>query len=154
MCIRDRGYEPEKEAQEISQDESGLLDEIIERLRTAKRPVLYAGNGIRLSGGYEQFREAVELLGIPVVTTWDGIDEIEDCLLYTSAFPALRKGAGKIRGADRRMPGNGAHSAGGSRCEKRAAGGLSGKNGALYRLPGAVSLAVPYLEEGVNRDEK
>lgn len=79
-----RGYEPEKEAQEISQDESGLLDEIIERLRTAKRPVLYAGNGIRLSGGYEQFREAVELLGIPVVTTWDGIDEIEDAHpLYT-----------------------------------------------------------------------
>lgn len=52
--------------------------EIIEKIRYAKRPVLYAGNGIRLSGGYGQFREAVERLGIPVVTCWDSIDAMED----------------------------------------------------------------------------
>lgn len=52
--------------------------EIIEKISNAKRPVLYAGNGIRLSEGYEEFRKAVELLGIPVATCWDSIDAIED----------------------------------------------------------------------------
>lgn len=52
--------------------------EIIEKIRNAKRPVLYAGNGIRLSEGYEAFKKAVELLGIPVATCWDSIDAIED----------------------------------------------------------------------------
>ena len=39
--------------------------------------MLYAGNGIRLSGGYAEFRKAVDFLGIPVVTCWDSIDAIE-----------------------------------------------------------------------------
>lgn len=55
-----------------------VVTEIIEKIRNAKRPVLYAGNGIRLSEGYEEFRKAVELLGIPIVTCWDSIDAIED----------------------------------------------------------------------------
>lgn len=51
---------------------------VIDKIKGAKRPVLYAGNGIRLSGGYREFRKAVETLGIPVVTCWDSIDAIED----------------------------------------------------------------------------
>lgn len=54
------------------------VKEIINRIRQAQRPVLYAGNGIRLSGGYREFRTAAEALGIPVVTCWDSIDAIED----------------------------------------------------------------------------
>ena len=54
------------------------IESILERLQKAKRPVLYAGNGIRISGGYAAFRSAIELLGIPVVTCWDSIDAIED----------------------------------------------------------------------------
>lgn len=50
---------------------------VLEKIRIAKRPVLYAGNGIRLSGGYDAFRSAVEKLGIPVCTYWDAIDLIE-----------------------------------------------------------------------------
>ena len=55
-----------------------LVDTILDKIRQAKRPVLYAGNGIRLSGGYETFRRVVEKLHIPVVTCWDSIDAIED----------------------------------------------------------------------------
>lgn len=51
---------------------------IIEKIKSSKRPVLYAGNGIRLSGGYDEFRIAVEALGIPVATGWNSIDAIED----------------------------------------------------------------------------
>lgn len=55
-----------------------LVDTILDKISKAKRPVLYAGNGIRLSGGYETFRRVVEKLHIPVVTCWDSIDAIED----------------------------------------------------------------------------
>ncbi len=73
------GYNPvEDEAKmPISVSEETVAD-VIEKIRTAKRPVLYAGNGIRLSEGYEEFRKTVEYLGIPVATCWDSIDAIED----------------------------------------------------------------------------
>ena len=51
---------------------------VTERLQRARRPVFYAGNGIRLSGGYSLFRKLIERLGIPVVTYWNAIDLIED----------------------------------------------------------------------------
>lgn len=51
---------------------------VLDMVRTAQRPVLYAGGGIRLSGSYREFREAVEKLGVPVVTYWNSIDLIED----------------------------------------------------------------------------
>lgn len=47
---------------------------IIEKIRAAKRPVLNAGNGIRIAGAHEAFMEVVRLLGIPVVTGWNSID--------------------------------------------------------------------------------
>lgn len=59
---------------ELSED---TVNVILEKIKNAKRPVLYAGNGIRLSGGYSDFRKAVEKLGIPVCTYWDAIDLIE-----------------------------------------------------------------------------
>jgi len=54
------------------------VDAIIDKLKEAKRPVLYAGNGIRISGGYEDFKKVADLLGIPVATCWDSIDAIYD----------------------------------------------------------------------------
>lgn len=74
-----RGYDPtEDEAQMPSAVQTEIVRQVIEKVRTAKRPVLYAGNGIRLSEGYAEFRSAVDALGIPVVTCWDSIDAIED----------------------------------------------------------------------------
>lgn len=90
-------YDPAEDAPSMPRPVAKeTIDTILHKIKTAKRPVLYAGNGIRLSGGYEQFREAVEKLGIPVVTCWDSIDAIED------AHP-LYVGRGGIMG-DR--PGN------------------------------------------------
>lgn len=51
---------------------------VIDQLNRAERPVLLAGNGIRLSGAIKEFEELVEALGIPVLTTWNGIDLIEE----------------------------------------------------------------------------
>ena len=54
------------------------IDKILEKIKNAKRPVLYAGNGIRLSNGYETFKDVIEKLNIPIITAWDSIDEIYD----------------------------------------------------------------------------
>jgi acetolactate synthase I/II/III large subunit len=50
---------------------------ILERLRTAERPLLLAGNGIRMARAEREFRELVERLGVPLETTWLAIDFIE-----------------------------------------------------------------------------
>lgn len=55
-----------------------VVKTIIEKIRKAKRPVFNAGNGIRIAGAHEIFKEVVELLGIPVVTGWNSIDCIYD----------------------------------------------------------------------------
>ncbi len=55
-----------------------VLDQVIEKIRQAKRPVFNAGNGIRIAGAEEEFLRAVRLLNMPVVTGWDSIDVIAD----------------------------------------------------------------------------
>lgn len=52
--------------------------EAIERINKAGRPVLLAGNGIRLSDAIDEFSELIKELNIPVLTTWNGIDLLED----------------------------------------------------------------------------
>lgn len=52
--------------------------EIIEKLNNSERPVLLIGNGIRLADGVKELHELIETLNIPVLTTWNGIDLIED----------------------------------------------------------------------------
>lgn len=74
-----RGYDPQEDALQYPPAVSDtVIDEVLEELAKAKRPVLYAGGGIRLSGGFHAFREAIEKLGIPIVTYWNSVDLIED----------------------------------------------------------------------------
>lgn len=54
------------------------LDLILDKIKNAKRPVLYTGVEIRTSGAYPEFREVIEKLNIPVVTSFDGIDILEE----------------------------------------------------------------------------
>ncbi len=73
-----RGYNPQEDMRvSPSPATAETVKTIIEKIRNSKRPVFYAGNGIRLSEGYDAFRGAVDKLGIPVVTCWDSIDAIE-----------------------------------------------------------------------------
>lgn len=62
--------------------------QVIDLLNASERPVLMAGNGIRLAGAIPEFDELVKTLGIPVLTTWNGIDLIEE----TSPFYYGRPG--------------------------------------------------------------
>jgi acetolactate synthase-1/2/3 large subunit len=47
-------------------------------LAHARRPVILAGNGIRLAWAAEAFRSMIERLGVPVLTTWKAADLIPD----------------------------------------------------------------------------
>ena len=71
-----RHYDPNEDDTIPSVDPS-TFSYIVEKIKNAKRPVLYVGNEVRLAGGYEAFRKLVELLNIPVCTFWDSIDMIE-----------------------------------------------------------------------------
>lgn len=55
-----------------------LSEHIIEKIRDAKRPVILAGTGVRLSGAYEEFLRCIEALQIPVVTAWNAHDLLWD----------------------------------------------------------------------------
>ncbi len=54
-----------------------LARTIVEKIRQAKRPVLNAGNGIRIAGAYPVFERVVKKLGIPVATGWNSQDCME-----------------------------------------------------------------------------
>lgn len=74
-----RGYDAEMDDAELPPSvEQDVVDAVLEKLCTAKRPVFYAGYGIRLSGAYRTFRSLIEKLEIPVVTYWNAVDLIED----------------------------------------------------------------------------
>ena len=70
-------YQPEEDfvVPKIKED---IVDTILQKIKEAKRPVLYAGNGIRISGGYSIFEQLIEKLNVPIVTCWDSIDAIYD----------------------------------------------------------------------------
>ena len=52
--------------------------QVIEKIRQASRPVINAGNGIRIGGAFSIFRQVVDKLGVPVVTGWNSQDCMED----------------------------------------------------------------------------
>ncbi|MDO8644144.1 MAG: thiamine pyrophosphate-binding protein, partial [bacterium] len=73
-----KAYDPKEDLEEAPIPEPKLIREIIDRIRSAKRPVLFAGSGIRLSGAHADFLKLVEALNIPVVTAWNAHDNIPD----------------------------------------------------------------------------
>lgn len=82
-CIIDTdelvGFDPAAEENDIPAPvPDATVDEIVERIKAAKRPVLYAGNGVRLAGAFDIFEQVVPKLNIPVVTGWDNIDMMAD----------------------------------------------------------------------------
>src|SRR3989344_3377715 len=52
------------------------IQKAVEALKRAKRPVIIAGGAIRYANQLENFQNLVDLLKIPVVSTWSGIDAL------------------------------------------------------------------------------
>ena len=61
-----------------------LVREVLEKIKASSRPVVYAGNGIRIGQAHDVFLRVAQKLGVPVVTGWNSIDCIwEEHPLYT-----------------------------------------------------------------------
>ncbi|MRR12829.1 thiamine pyrophosphate-binding protein, partial [bacterium] len=59
------------------------INEIVERLKTAERPVVLAGTGIRTGGALDVFHRVIRQMGVPVATAWNAHDLLwEDHPLY------------------------------------------------------------------------
>lgn len=70
------GYTPPAEMENPYLENQVLR--VIEEINRSERPVLLAGNGIRLAGAILEWEACMEILQIPVLTTWNGIDLIEE----------------------------------------------------------------------------
>ena len=72
-----RGFDPAELDQPWQRtDLDAASAAILDKLASAKRPVVFAGGGVRLSGQHQAFLALVEKLGIPVVTGWNAHDAI------------------------------------------------------------------------------
>ncbi len=79
--------EKELQEQECPVYNKGLTKEVFAKLRNAKRPVILAGTGVRLSGAYDTFRKLMDKLQVPVVTAWNAHDLLEDEYPYYCGRP-------------------------------------------------------------------
>lgn len=65
-------YIPEQELAEDSIDEA--VNKAYELIKESRKPLVIAGNGIKLAGGTNILYELLKMLKIPVETTWKTID--------------------------------------------------------------------------------
>ncbi len=65
-------------ASENPQYDRSLTTVLLNKIKNAKRPVVFAGTGIRLGRAHREFMECIYALQIPVVTAWNAHDVLED----------------------------------------------------------------------------
>lgn len=77
-----KGYKPVKESGKTDEIED-TVNKTIECLKLSKKPLFLAGNGIKLAGAQDILYDLLNILQIPVQTTWKTIDMFaEDDPLY------------------------------------------------------------------------
>ena len=73
-----RRYDPGEDADEIPEKISWeTAARVLDRIMGSSRPVVFGGNGVRLSRGYASFRRLADLLGVPLVTGMSSVDVVE-----------------------------------------------------------------------------
>jgi len=71
-----RGFQPSAEEQvpDFSALKKDQLRQLIDRMKSAQRPVIYAGSGVRLSGQEDLLLKLAERLCVPLVAAWNSND--------------------------------------------------------------------------------
>ena len=69
-----QGYKPPANKQTISDD---AMVQILQFLKKSERPVILAGQGVRISGAIDELLDVAKHYNIPIVTTYLGIDVID-----------------------------------------------------------------------------
>lgn len=73
------------------------IKKVVEALKKAKRPLIIAGHGIRLSNGIKTFKELISKFNIPTVTTFNGMDLLnEENPLYVGRIGTIGQRAGNF----------------------------------------------------------
>ncbi|WP_286751310.1 thiamine pyrophosphate-binding protein [Pseudomonas sp. UBA2522] len=83
--------------------EAATLEQVRSLLEGAQRPLILAGHGVRLSGAAAAFRDLIESMGVPLVTTWNAMDLLpHDHALYVGrpGVVALRAPNLAVQNAD------------------------------------------------------
>jgi acetolactate synthase I/II/III large subunit len=68
-----KGFTPEKDSKN-EETIKAQAQEVLRRLSEAKRPVIIAGGGVRISNAHDLFLKFIEKFGIPVATAWNAHD--------------------------------------------------------------------------------
>lgn len=95
-----KGFDPAESAQEFKpKDLKKLVAKAIKLLNASERPVILAGNGIRLAKAVPEFLELINALQIPVLTTWKTIDLLaeNDPLFFGRPGAIASRGANFIQ---------------------------------------------------------
>ena len=92
------GFDPaELDEPWTATDLSATAGTILDLIRGAERPVVFAGGGVRLSGAYDDFLKLIEKLGVPVVTGWNAHDVLwNDHPLYAGRPGTVGDRAGNM----------------------------------------------------------
>lgn len=72
-----RHYTPKAKKDYKTQQLNSQLDSVIESLQNSERPILWLGHGIRLAGAHNKIPKLLEVLNIPSLVSWAGIDMID-----------------------------------------------------------------------------
>ena len=67
-------FDPKELKEENPVYDETLTEQIMKKIKEAKRPAVFAGTGIRLADAHAEFIELIEKMQIPVVTAWNAHD--------------------------------------------------------------------------------
>lgn len=82
------GFTPPSHLIEDSLISAQSFHQVVDRMFSAKRPLIMAGSGIRLAKSEDEFYKLIELLKVPVITSWSALD----ILNFDSPYFAGRAG--------------------------------------------------------------
>jgi len=91
-------FEPSELPKTKNKELEILVDKTIQLINQSERPVILAGNGIRLSAALDDFLKLIRYLKIPVLTTWKAIDFLaeDDPLFFGRPGSIAQRGANFI----------------------------------------------------------
>jgi acetolactate synthase-1/2/3 large subunit len=67
-------FKPETSLSNGTKNLASQINRVIEFFNISERPVILAGNGIRLAGALNDFYKLINILKVPILTTWKTID--------------------------------------------------------------------------------
>jgi len=91
-------FEPSELPKTKNKELEILVDKTIQLINQSERPVILAGNGVRLSAALDDFLKLIRYLKIPVLTTWKAIDFLaeDDPLFFGRPGSIAQRGANFI----------------------------------------------------------